>query len=159
MRRTDINQRKLVFLQWLIGLYSVPLVNVVAVPYTPELLRNSQASQMIRLGLCDLHSLHTRWCHASRIPKSRHKKNKKIRWWKPSALHSWQGGLREGGAAASHSFSCSVCGASAGSLAFAFLSSPSCSHCVALPRWNLPSLRLSPTRYGFPIQPSSLPGV
>lgn len=55
----------------------------------PRLSRDSQALQMIRLSLCDLHIINARQCDASQIWKSAQRKE---RWWKPSALHSWQGG-------------------------------------------------------------------
>lgn len=60
---------------------------------TFKLLCSSQALQMIRLWLCDLHNIHTHWCVASQIRKS---PNKNQRWWKPSALHSWQNHGLEG---------------------------------------------------------------
>lgn len=47
---------------------------------------------MIRLSPCDLHNIHTCWCHASQIRISPQKKRKR-RWWKPSAVHSWRGGM------------------------------------------------------------------
>ena len=91
-----------------------------SVPH-PELLCNSHALQMICLGLGGLHNIHSRWCDASRITKSPHKNH---RWWKPSAAQLAEG--MEGNwqrVAASHSFSCSVFGASVRSLGFVSLSS------------------------------------
>lgn len=80
------------------------------------------ALQMICLGLCDLPNTHSCWCDASQIRKSPQKNR---RWWKPSAFAQLAGRVEgKGGraaaaaAAASHSFSCSVFGASAGSPGF-----------------------------------------
>lgn len=86
----------LVILQW-IFLDSFPSFypECCSCSIHPKLLHNSQALQMICLSLCDLHNIHTRWCDASQIRKSPHKNQ---RWWKPSALHSWQGGWRGRGA-------------------------------------------------------------
>lgn len=42
--------------------------------HTPQNFLDSKALQMIRLSLCDLHNIHSCWCHASQIRISPQKK-------------------------------------------------------------------------------------
>ena len=129
------------------------------------------ALQMISLGLCDLHNIHSCWCDASQIRKS---PQKNLKWWKPSAFAQLAGMVEEKGgraaaAAASHSFSCSVFGASAGSPGFVsfpslFLSSfltPSCLLCCSSSCSLNPFFFFlpSPTLYPSPSGSRSLPGA
>lgn len=102
---------------------------------------------MICLGPCDLQNIHSCWCHASQIRISPQKKSG--RWWKPSAVHSWQGGGRGEGVgekerehASSHSYSSSV----SGSLYFiSFSPRPVSSHPLCCFPSHQPSLPPSPT--------------
>lgn len=74
-------------------------VNVFIPSFYPEcrscsihakLLLNSQALQMIRLCLCDLHNIHSCWCDASQIRKSPQK-------WDDESLQRCTVGREDGG--------------------------------------------------------------